>query len=73
MDQNYNLQEVKTRTDVREFLDLPARLYKNDKNWVRYLDQEIEKIFDKEKNKKLRQGEIIRWLKLFKVCAIKLQ
>jgi hypothetical protein len=62
MDQNYNLQEVKTRTDVREFLDLPARLYKNDKNWVRYLDQEIEKIFDKEKNKKLRQGEIIRWL-----------
>lgn len=62
MNQNYNLQEVKTHADVREFLDLPARLYKNDENWVRYLDQDIEKVFDKEKNKKLRQGEIIRWL-----------
>jgi hypothetical protein len=62
MNQNYNLQEVKTRADVKQFLDLPARLYKNDKNWVRHLDQDVEKVFDKEKNKKLRQGEIIRWL-----------
>lgn len=62
MNQNYYLHEVKTLADIRQFLELPVRLYKNDRNWVRYLDQDVEKVFNKDKNKKLRQGEIIRWL-----------
>lgn len=39
-------------------------IYKGDKNWVPYIRQEIEKIFDPNKNKLLRSpgGEAIRWV-----------
>lgn len=54
--------EVKTRQQVREFLMLPVRLYKNEKHWIRPLDKDIENVFDKEKNKAFRHGECTRWL-----------
>lgn len=58
----YSLLEVKTEKDIKEFLLLPVKLYKNDKNWVRPLDSDILAVFDPKKNKLLRNGECIRWL-----------
>lgn len=46
----------------REFLDLPVRLYKNEKSWIRPLDQDVEGVFDPKKNKLFRHGEAIRWI-----------
>lgn len=60
--QKFMLHEVKTHADVKQFLEMPVKLYNNDPKWVRPLDQDIEKIFDKTSNKRLRQGEVIRWL-----------
>jgi len=60
----YSLHEVKTEKNVRDFLLLPVKLYKNDKNWIQPLDNDILGIFDPKKNKLLRNGEIIRWLLL---------
>lgn len=54
--------EVKTKQHKKEFLQLPVRLYKNEKNWIRPLDKDIEAVFDPEKNKYFRHGECTRWL-----------
>ncbi len=47
---------------VREFLDLPKRLYRGNRNWVCPLDDDIEDVFDATKNKKLDGGEAVRWI-----------
>ena len=54
--------EVKTAKDRQHFLTLPLTIYKNDPNWVRPLDKDIEQVFDTEKNKFFRHGECTRWL-----------
>jgi hypothetical protein len=58
------IQEVTTSSQVKEFLEFPVRLYKNEANWIRPLDKDIESVFDKEKNKTFRHGECIRWVLL---------
>src|SRR5882757_5287177 len=56
------ITEVTTPDDIREFLLLPVRLYKNTPQWIRPLDADIEAVFDKEKNKSFRHGQCTRWL-----------
>jgi len=62
MIKGYQLREVITATDKRDFLSFPSMLYKGDPNYVRPLDNDVNKLFDAEKNKRLRRGEAIRWL-----------
>lgn len=45
-----------------EFLLAPVVLHGSDPNWVRPLDKDINDVFDKEKNKAFRFGEVIRWV-----------
>jgi hypothetical protein len=59
---DYTLEEVRTKKQIREFLDLPKRLYKNDPNWVCPPDAEIEKRFDPARNDLFAEGDAIRWL-----------
>src|SRR4026208_569239 len=56
------LQAVTTSARPKEFLILPVKLYKNESNWIRPLDKDIESVFDKEKNKDFRHGECTRWI-----------
>jgi hypothetical protein len=56
------IQEVTTKQQVRDFLMLPVKLYKNEPIWIRPLDKDVEAVFDKEKNKTFRHGECIRWI-----------
>jgi GNAT superfamily N-acetyltransferase len=56
------ISEVKTARDIREFLELPVRLYKDEPNWIRPLDNDVEAVFDDKKNKTFRHGECIRWI-----------
>lgn len=58
------LLEVTTPQQVKEFLLLPVRLYKNESHWIRPLDNDIHAVFDTEKNKAFRHGECIRWILL---------
>ncbi|HYI78463.1 MAG TPA: hypothetical protein VEW65_12650 [Chryseolinea sp.] len=58
------IQKVNTSLQAKEFLKLPVRLYKNERNWIRPLDKDIESVFDKEKNKTFRHGECVRWILL---------
>lgn len=58
------LLEVKQddKKRVREFLDLPSRLHRDDPNFIRPLDKDIEFVFDPAKNKFWRHGKAIRWI-----------
>lgn len=56
------MYEVNTAADKRDFLELPVSIYKNDPNWIRPLDKDIEEVFDPKKNKFFRKGECTRWL-----------
>lgn len=56
------MQEVTTEADKKEFLQVAVNLYKNDPNWIRPLDKDINEVFDPEKNKFFKRGECTRWL-----------
>ena len=56
------LHEIRTEADKRLFLEMPAALYKNDPNWIRPLDKDIEAVFDPAKNKFFKSGECTRWV-----------
>lgn len=56
------MHEVKTDADKRLFLELPLTIYKNDPNWIRPLDKDIEEVFDPGRNKFFKKGECSRWI-----------
>lgn len=60
--ENYSLSEVKTGKEIKQWLDFPAKLYKNDPYYVRPLDNDVENVFDRKKNKLFRHGDAIRFL-----------
>ncbi|WP_420317269.1 hypothetical protein [Ekhidna sp.] len=54
--------EVKDKKSAKEFLQFPVRLYKDEKNWIRPLDKDVEGVFDPNVNKYFRHGECTRWI-----------
>lgn len=56
------VEGVKNKNQIRSFLDFPARLFKNDENYIRPLDQDIEAVFDPQKNKLFKTGICERFL-----------
>ncbi len=56
------LHEVITQADKRAFLQVAIDIYRNDPNWIRPLDKDIEEVFDPAKNKFFKRGECKRWL-----------
>lgn len=57
-----NAVKVTNDAEKREFLEFPPRLYKNDKNYIRPLNKDIQDVFDKKKNKFFKSGECERFL-----------
>lgn len=53
---------VQTKESQNEFLEFPARLFGDDKNYIRPLDKDIEEVFDPQKNKNFRNGSCERYL-----------
>jgi len=56
------MHEVKTNADKKAFIQVAVDIYKNDPNWIRPLDKDIDEVFDPEKNKFFKRGECSRWL-----------
>ncbi len=56
------MHEVRTEADRQAFLQVAVDIYKNDPNWIRPLDKDINEVFDTEKNKFFKRGECTRWL-----------
>ncbi|WP_069659328.1 hypothetical protein [Arcticibacter eurypsychrophilus] len=47
---------------IQKFLQLPVNIYKNDKNYIRPLDEDIESIFHDKTNKFYKKDNCIRWI-----------
>ncbi len=61
------IAEVTDARTLRDWTKLPWRIYVNDPNWIPHLKQDVEKVFDPEKNKLLgelegHRGAISRWV-----------
>lgn len=53
---------VLDKSTAKEFLLVPINIYKNDPNYIRPLDKDVNDVFDPKKNKAFRFGECYRWL-----------
>lgn len=47
---------------ARKFLNVVDLIYQNDHNWIRPLDQDIEGVFDVNKNTFFKHGKCTRWI-----------
>lgn len=56
------ITEVKTKADKKAFLNVARILYKNDPVWVCPLDNDVEAVFDPQKNNFHQHGKIKRWI-----------
>lgn len=56
------VKKVIDRQSIKEFLNLPVRIYKAYPQWIRPLDKDIEAVFNPDQNKYFRHGEITRWI-----------
>ena len=56
------LIQVLDKNSKKEFLEVPVILYKNDPNFIRPLNKDVNDVFDPKKNKAFRFGECARWL-----------
>jgi hypothetical protein len=57
-----NITRVTDRKSRKKFLDVARIIYKNDPVWICPFDNEIEAIFDPEKNPYHKHGEVERWI-----------
>ena len=57
------LIEVNDKKTEELFLEVPKIIYKHDKNYIPHVKQDVQKVFDKKKNKLFKQkGEVKRWI-----------
>ncbi|MFM2284940.1 MAG: hypothetical protein RLZZ543_437, partial [Bacteroidota bacterium] len=57
------LLAVTDKKTNEDFFLLSERIYQNDKNYIPHIRQDLEKIFNPDKNKLFRLGgELIRWV-----------
>lgn len=54
--------EVLDKKHKKDFLHLTLKFYKEDPNWIRPLDKDVEAVFDPKQNKFFRDGECARFL-----------
>ena len=57
-----NIIEVNSKKDKKDFIQMACSIYKNEKNWIRPLDKDINSVFDPKTNKAFRKGDIKRWI-----------
>ncbi len=46
-----NIIEVNSKKDKKDFIQIACSIYKNEKNWIRPLDKDINSVFDPKTNK----------------------
>jgi GNAT superfamily N-acetyltransferase len=56
--------EVTEKNNIKKWMALPSHFYKNEPHYIPHIKQDVEKIFDPDKNKTFRHGEVTRWLLL---------
>ena len=58
--------KVRNKFEITEFHQIVYNLYKNQKNWIPHIKQDVESIFNPEKNSYHKHGEIERFKTILK-------
>jgi hypothetical protein len=58
------IRAVHSKEDIEAFHGLPFIINEGDPNWIAPLRQDVEKVFDPEKNPFYTHGECERWVLL---------
>ena len=56
------LTEVTNAALAKEFIQVNIQLNKANPAYIRPIDKEIDEVFDPERNKAFRHGEVARWV-----------
>lgn len=56
------ITQVNDPAAAEEFIRTAVELNRDDPNWIRPLNKDLNDVFDSEKNKTFRFGEVIRWI-----------
>src|ERR1043165_548492 len=56
------LTEIKDKKGAKDFIRVNVEINKNNPNYIRPLDKDINQVFDPKKNKAFRFGEATRWI-----------
>jgi len=56
------LIEVTDNSSAKGFIQVNVELNRHDPNYIRPLDKDVNEVFNKEKNKAFRFGEVKRWI-----------
>jgi hypothetical protein len=64
LDENPGMHLIEVTDDslARQFILVNVQINKNDPNYIRPLDKDINDVFDDSKNKALRHAKVIRWI-----------
>ena len=57
-----NIIKVINKSQIEEFHNLVYSIYKEDKNWIPHIQQDVEAIFNPNKNLHHKKGEIARFI-----------
>ena len=57
-----NVIKVRNKFEISEFHLIPHQLYKNEKNWIPHIKQDVEGVFNPKKNPFHKNGEIERFI-----------
>lgn len=58
------INEVKDKFTAKIFIRLPAKLYRNDPEWIPFLKEDIKAVFNPKKNNYFQHGVCTRWVLL---------
>ena len=53
---------VTTKSLTSRFHKVPFFIYKNDKEWIPHIKQEVDDVFNEDKNDLFVEGVAIRWV-----------
>jgi len=56
------ITEVSSKSDVSNWIGFGPELYSHQANFIKYIKQDIEKVFDPKKNRAHKTGKAMRWL-----------
>ena len=56
------IRSVTTPHEEKLFIELPLKIYKKNKQWIRPLDKDIQSVFDIKKNTVAKADNFMRWL-----------
>jgi len=59
---NILIHEVVTKSDLREFIYLPAKIHKNDRSWLPPIYMDEWELFDKKKNNSFSYADTVMYL-----------